>query len=461
MLRSKFPDHMFEKLPGEPFLYGDYPDVSAGVGYFRTLMGSQSWKSRREAAAWRFYRSLVGEQIDPSREGRYYGLDDLFAWYLFLGEALTDHPQNYEVVYGSRVVPVFAAIGRNLNLIPTIEGFEERALRLIGSERSQPNGGLFEMLVALAYARDGANVSFKPEERGLAKTYDLDVENRGRKWAVECKRLDVGDYVESERLRRRQLWAPASHFIVATARSVYANVEFHVELSDVPDDYLLNHVRSFLFSGQENALWQDDFANGIIGELDLGPIKNALEEGYILYPGPVYNKHLTGSYRRYDNLNISQRVKFAKNPHFIDEIDQAIVLRSKSLSEGAVEKKARDIKRKLVQANKQLPDDREGVIHIGIEALGEDAIEARRYQKIMDTITNFDPKGKPLSFVYWHYFSPETSPDEVWAIDETLQWRGLRGDNRPLSLSSLIIPDEAKIREGMHWDGIPNETYKD
>ncbi|MEM7547709.1 MAG: transposase [Pseudomonadota bacterium] len=451
---------MFVRLPNEPFHFGDFPELSAGVGYFRDLLGMNEWSERREAVAWRFYRSLVGELDDPTGEGRLYGIDDLFGWYLFLGESLTDHPQNYEVFYGCRVVPILAAIGRNLELVPEIRGFEERALRLIGSEKSQPNGGLFEILVALAYARDGASVAFKPEERGKAKTYDLDVEVHGTSWAVECKRLEAGDYVEGERARKRELWMPATRFLIPSGRSIYANVDFAVELSDVPSDYLVRRAIEFLRSGKETSLWSDSYASGVIGDLDLTPLKAALEDGYILYPGPIYNRLLTGSYIRYDDLNTVQKVKYAENPHFIDEVDQAIVLRTRSLSDGAVEKKARDIKRKLVEANKQLPEDRPGVIHIGLEALGDDIIEERRYEKIMQNINDFDPQGKPLSFIYWHYFAPEASPEETWAMDETFQWRGIRPERRPLSETSLVLPPQAEGREGMHWDGIPNVPFR-
>lgn len=460
MLSSEFPPHMFEILPGETFHYGDLPELRAGVGYFRDLIGRDEWKRRREAAAWRFYRSLVGELQNPVGEGRYYGLEDLFGWYLFLGEAYTDHPQNYEVFYGCRVVPILAAIGRDLHLISGIVGFEERAKRLVGPEKSQPNGGLFEILVALAYARDGAQVAFRPEEPGRAKTYDLDIEVHGTVWAVECKRMETGDYVERERARKRELWMPASQLIVPSGRSVYTSVDFSVELSDVPDNYLVQHVAKFMRSGKETSLWRDRYASGVIGNLDLMPLHSVLNDSCILCPGPVYNKLLTGSYFRYDELNIIHKVKFAVNPHFIDEIDQAVVLRTRSLSEGAIEKKARDFKRKLAEANRQLPLDRLGVIHVGLEALGDDVIERRRYEKIMSTINNFDPKGKKLSFIYWHYFAPEASPEETWAFDETFQWRGIRGEKLPLSQTSLILPPESKGRAGMHWDGIPNEISR-
>ena len=456
----KFPPDMFTLSPGEEAMYGDYSDLRAGVDYLKSLMAEGEWETRRHKAAKRFYQSLVGELEDPSGDGRYYESSDLIAWYLFLGEALTNHPQNYEVHSGSRVVPILAAIGRNIQLVSEIEGFEEKARHLLGAGRGQPNGPLFEMLVAIAYRRDGARVSFKPEKRGVAKTHDLDVEVHGRSWAVECKRLESGDYAESERARMRELWSPASRMIVPTGRSVYLKVDFKLEMQDVPLNYLVDIVTKYLRMSERSFLWDDSFGQGVIGELDLEPLQEALKQGYIMYPGPVYSKLLTGSYQRYDSMNVVHKVKFAENPHYIDEIGQAIVARWSSHSSQAIEKKARDIKRKLFAANKQLPDDKPGVIHIGIEALGADEIEARRYEKIMETINDFDPMGKPLSYVYWHYFAPEASPEETWAIDETFQWRGIGSLTRPLKVTSLILPSDSVGRVGMHWDGTPNFNNK-
>lgn len=451
MLLSDFPDHMFELLPGEPRLYGDHPDVRAGVAYFRDLMTADEWEARRDSTARKFYRSLVAEK-SKDKLGRFYSPNELFDWYLFLAEAINDHPQNYEVSYGSRVVPVFAAIGRNLPLVSSIEGFDERARRIVNSGKGQPNGGLFELLVALAYARDGAKVRFCPEQPGKKKTHDLDVEANGRSWAVECKRLEAGSYVEDERSRKRKLWSPASSILAATGKSYYANMDFLTEISELPDDHLTHHIVEFLRTGKHNQLRHDKHIRMIIGELDLSAIQSVLATDVILFPGPVYNKLLTGNYYRYDDLNIAHKVRFAQNPHYIDALSQAVVLRSRSISEMAVEKKARHIKRKLSEACSQLPADRPGVIHVGLEALGHDVIEARRHERIVDTIQNFDPKEKPLSYVFTHYFSPEASPEEAWAIDETFDWRRLSSHPMPLKQTSLLLPSNANGRDGGHWE---------
>ncbi len=450
-----FPTDMFHLRPGERPLYGDFPDLKKCVAWFKTLIADAEWTSRRAEIAKRFYQSLVGELDDPMGIGRFFDGRDKFGWYLFFGEAFTDHPWNYEVTFGCRVVPIFAAIGRNLDLLLKIDGFSDKAKRLFGADKSQPNGPLFEFLVAAAYARAGAKVSFRREEPGQAKTYDLDVLLKGKKWAVECKRLEAGEYTEKERLRMRELWVPASLSLVRAGRSCILNAAFRAELKDIPDDYFLDKAVNFSKSRRASASWDDGDVSAIISELDLRTLKDALEHSSWLYPGPQYTKMLTGRYERYDSLLVVQRVKHAANPHYIDDIDLAVAARWKSLSEISIEKRARDILGRLAEANDQLPTDIPGVTHIGFEALGDDVIEQRRFEKILSTARNFDRGKTALEYIYCHYFAPEASPEETWAIDETIQWIGIRETGRPLLKGSLVIPQDNEGRTGVHW--IPPE----
>ena len=75
---------------------------------------------------------------------------------------------------------MFAAIGRDLRLLKAVNGIEERVARMVGSERAQPNGPLFELLIAAAYRRAGGDVAFVPERPGGPRTHDLDVTIGGR-----------------------------------------------------------------------------------------------------------------------------------------------------------------------------------------------------------------------------------------------------------------------------------------
>ena len=241
-------DDLFSLRPDEPPWYGNDPDIEAGTNYFKSLIPNSEWVVRRKAAAERFYRSLVGDLVSRADNGRLYNQKDFIAWYLFLGEAFNNHPINYEVHHGSRIVPVLAAIGRNIHLIEKIDGFRDRALKLIGEDQAQPNGPLFEMLVALAYAREGHQVAFHPETPGKAKAHDLDVTVDGTIWAVECKRMEAGDYAENELQRMNVLWDSCKRNLVKTGCNIYLEVNFKIELDNVPDDYFSCISNNYLHS---------------------------------------------------------------------------------------------------------------------------------------------------------------------------------------------------------------------
>lgn len=442
---------MYELRPDEIPLFGHSPDLKRYVEHLKSAMGQEEWRVRRDATAKRFYRSLIGEHPDPKGMGRYFDGKDLFAWYLFLGEAFNDHPQNYEVVYGCRVIPILAALGRNLDNLQRVDGYQERLHRLIFKERAQPNGGLFEFLVAATYVREGYDVAFHPEKPGRGRTHDLDVRRGSDHFAIECKRMEGGQYHEKERAIMRDLWRPASHALVRTGGSYCFDLTFQTEIDAIPPGYLQGLALEFIKEDADNRIIYDDLSYGTLRKLNLGPLQAALATSSWMHPGPKYNNLLLGSYRRYESLLLAHKVKFSPNPHFIDAIDQAVALRWTSASEAAIAKKARDVIGKLVEANEQLPPDRPGIVHIGFEALGGDAFEQHRFEKIKASVSAFDTRGKPLDYVFCHYFSPEASVDEAWAIDETTHYHKKRPGPLPLRQLSLVPPEDVPFDAGVHW----------
>jgi hypothetical protein len=277
------------------------------------------------------------------------------------------------------------------------------------------------------------------------------VELRGKRWAVECKRLEAGDYAEGERQRMRDLWRAPCSALINRERSTIINVEFKIELSQVPDDYLVHKAKSFLRGYKSALLWSDGIADGEFSSLDIGPIQAALETSYMLHPSPQFTKVLTGRHRKADNMLSMLRGKFTQNPHYINDLDLAVVARWDSLSDAAIDKKARDITKRLSEGNAQLPTDVAGVVHIGFDCLGSNQLEARRYEKIVSAARQFDRGNSGLQVVYCHYFAPDPNPEEVWAIDETVQWIGASPDIRPLE-SGRVLSSENPERQGVHWE---------
>lgn len=445
----QFPLDFFDPPDPRPDEWPDNPDLRRAVEWFRSFIPHHQWMQRREQAARRLYLSAMGIGAE---DGRFFDTKDGFGWYLFLAEALLDHIGNYDYVFGSRVIPVFQAIGRDLDLLRQVDGLAARVQRMVSKERGQPNGSLFELLVAACYLRAGANVAFVEEQPGQAKTHDMDATLDGRTWAVECKRMEVGEYGESERLLIGQLWSDSSKHLAEIERSTLCQVSFLCELKSVPSDYLNVKVREWLASGKKVLAWSDAIAVGRIAALDLRPLQKVLSTDLVLGSSHRILELLTGRYIRNAKYQTLLRTKLSDNPRYIEACNLAIVLHWESLSDGALENKARDIRKKLSEANSQLPDGRRSVVHIGFEAVEGDRVERLRHAKIFATARQFDPGNKQLEYIYCHYFVPESPPDECWAFDETTQWCAIRPTGpKPLDKCFLVLPRSADGRQGPHW----------
>ncbi len=456
-------DQFYLDIPGVTAegIFGPPPDdwpepenaleIRAALDWFTSFMKPGEWEKRRVSAARRLYSSALGE-MDPSGKGRFFDESDTFGWYLFLGEALIRHPWNYEPMFGSRIVPVLIAIGRNLGLLKCIPGADQRAARVALDERRQPNGGLFELLVAAAYARAGGDVAFVPERKGGPQTHDLDVVIGGQNWAVECKRMETSDYGEAERSRMRDLWGPSASYLSSIGRSLIATVDFLVEIEDVPDNYLTHKVQEYLASDKSSLIWFDRIAAGSIGYIDLQPLQDVLEKDEVLITSTRMQELLTGIYQPHARMLTLLRTKRKTSPRYASACDMAVVLRWECIADASISAKARDILRHLARALPQLPNGRPGVVHMGIEAVDGEAVERTRLTKVLSTLESFDPEGKALEYVYCHYFAPESPPTHLFDFEETAQWRAIRPvGTRPLVDASLVIPANAGRKDGFLW----------
>jgi hypothetical protein len=448
----KFPPGFFDPPNPRPDWWPDNPELRKAVDFFKSFMSPEQWIERREQAARRLYLSAMGVNAG---DGRFFDTKDTFGWYLFLAEALLDHVvENYDYVYGSRVIPLFIAIGRNLELLQQIEGLNYRVRRMVNKERSQPNGGLFELLVAANYLRNGATVAFVEERPGQAKTHDMDVTLNGRTLAIECKRMELTDYAENERLEIGRLWSGCSAHLVALECNTLCKVSFQVELKSVHTDYLKEKVDEWLKSGKKDMAWSDATAIGNISLLNLAPLQDCLLNDWVLGTSHRILELLTGSYVRNAKYQTMLRsVRAEHNPRYIDTCDLAVILNWESLSDAAIDSKARDIRKKLIEANTQLPDGRPCIVHIGFEAVEGDKVERLRHEKILNTAAQFDSGDKHLEYIYCHYFVPESPPNESWAFDETTQWCAIHPtQSQPLKELFLVLPsDIANYRPGPHW----------
>jgi hypothetical protein len=104
----------------------------------------------------------------------------------------------------------------------------------------------------------------------------------------------------------------------------------------------------------------------------------------------------------------SMRIKYADNPRYVAECDYATILEWTPLAPTSISGRARDVLRKVADGIGQLPLDRPGIIHVGFEAVEGDAVEELRHQRIVASMSEFDPGQTPLEYVYSHFLAPES-----------------------------------------------------
>ena len=230
-----------------------------------------------------------------------------------------------------------------------------------------------------------------------------------------------------------------------------------MSLDKVPTTYLRDKVALWANGRYQAIEWEDEFAVGAVKPIDLTPLREVLENDTVLASSTRLHELLTGTYKRHDNIKQFIRYKASEwNPRWLSECDFAAIFRYQCIAQESIDAKARDVLKKLADGNEQLPDDRPGLIHVGFESVDGDEVERRRHERIVQSASDFDPKGKDLRWAFCHYFVPECPPDNSWAFDETVQWCGIRNHNNRLPLENLflIVPPEVDtdFRFGGHWD---------
>jgi hypothetical protein len=265
--------------------------------------------------------------------------------------------------------------------------------------------------------------------------------------------MEVGEYGERERARVRSLWAPLASVFAQFGSSVFADIHFNVPIDEVPNDYLRDKALRFKNGGERAIRWRDRISTGILRPLDLSPLRAVLADNIVLAGSPRIVQLLTGDYVRNAAYNSILGMKYAGNPRYVEDCNLAVLLRWEALAPASIDAKARDIFRKLAEATDQLPADRPGIVHIGFEAVEGDRVEMARYHKILEAVRRFDPRGKPLEYVYCHYLVPEAPPDQAWAYDETTQWIPVAATRpKPIEKMFLALDPAGQDRRGAHWE---------
>lgn len=208
-------------------------DVQAAIDWLRGLAPAADIAARIEAqrqgldAALAIWRD--GGQAPPT-DGQ-----DPAAWWLLQGADFADGRRHSVPEEAARITPLLKRLGADLAILRGIPGAEDRAGRLLTERRTTMDAGVYELLVALAWRRDGWTVEFVPEQRGGPATADFLASRPNRRWAVECKRLDRSTYAINEAAHGTRLANPVHDLLRGAGPPLVVETLYNVELQDVPD----------------------------------------------------------------------------------------------------------------------------------------------------------------------------------------------------------------------------------
>ena len=430
-------------------------ELMLAVAWLKSFVPRIQMERRLDAAKERLLEAR--KQMREGLQVPFFDPADVAAWYILQAETFAYDRAYWTPEGAMRIAPYLTRIGKELPLLLSVRNVEERAARIMLAERRQPDGGIFELLVGLAYRRGGwTDVEFVQEKRGLERTPDLHVSRPRSHWAVECKRLAVSSYATKENQRGIVLAEKVHAFLLEQYRSSVVEVVYKVELEDVPDEYLVGRVQAAMERASTEPV-EDE-----IGAIRVRPVnweltRSVLREDYVYYGSTRMIELLAGSYAHDANHSMAAKWRpWEDRPEYADAVYQASVVTWQSASAAATRQKARHFKKTLVDANGQLPGDRPGAIHIGIESYSGAKIDAFRHVRNSLQSRYFDPGKSRLRWVYGNYFVPEatTRQDESWAFTETMvPYRvGSHRTKWPLPDHMLVSP-EGKNFSGMHWDG--------
>lgn len=444
------------------------------LNWFIKVMGLDEWHDRRSKVV-KYFNDIqesqfprenpAGGQVSEKEQLQkpYAIYDDWIAWYMYLVESLVDRPGCDEPMQSARIYPVFAAIGRRLDLAKGIGGVEDRLKELVGSRRNQADSTLYELVVAICYRRNGWEVQFIPEAPP-EKRPDFVVNRGDEKYFVECKRLaKVTEYSEKERQAWLGRWQHLLAYMQHNRPATMVDIIFKVPVDEVAEYEI---VSAFALTVRQTPNERHHFVETKqfamqIQSMDLQKINAHFKDNLVRNPSPQFIALLADGYESsgsYTTAFVPTEVK-AFGPEdgehtlniFIGGLKTAYCGKWECIADDSIEKKAKDVKTHLSRAISQIPDDVPGIVHIGFETLHGPAVEFRRQAKIIETIGQFDYGAKLIKVVFCNALQPE-SGIETFDFAETTSYFSNGPDPMQILPASLLMDAPGTpVSDSTHW----------
>lgn len=419
-------------------------DIQRALGWIRNCIGEapQAYL-RRMTLAMRHYMDNCG--LKEGRWARSEALllpSDLPGAWLAQAVAFLSNARAYDARLGSRILPLIKAIGIALPGLSQVDGVLGRVQRMMAATTVSPESALFELAMAGRYLREGLDIAFIPE--GRERTADLSVVVGDHRVHVECKRLQASTYETEEGRYARALFVRLEDLVEARKVSLFLDVKFTVEVRLVPPDYLAMHADRAVQSRlalPDGYPWRDEYGQGVVRHCDLGAVAADTVDTHVLV-GPKVLRLLTGRVLDPAKCMISLRADSAHedDTRYVADVSQATVVHWECLALSSVEARARFIKSKLADVDRQVATAPLAIVHFGMDAARDSVASDLKRDLNKRAATEFMAESQ-LVELELHYFMPRELERVSWASDEMVD-TFIRGNGTSLLRDPRLMPGD-------------------
>lgn len=345
--------------------------------------------------------------------------DDLPAGILLQAHALTHDRRFFDARLASRTIPFLKIIGSALPNLSQVEGAEERAREFLNPRNDHPEGGLLELTAAARYLLEGFRLRFIPESD--RRTPDIELQSEYGSAQIECKRLRPGQYELSERMKVRGMFAAACDLVAARNSFVHLDVTFLAPLESIHENYLLAHMERALDENPVGYVWEDAFARGKIVQGDHKALREDTVDSSLLV-GPKLFRLFTQTVIPSQRVLMGVRgASHELDPRYLHSFEAVALCSWDTESAESVAARARHVRSKLAEIDRQLQGCEIGAAHIVVDAERDSNTADLRRERIREQITSFRFDSN-IGAITTHYLLTHTAESKSWTIDETADY---------------------------------------
>lgn len=415
--------------------------LKQGYEFLKNALHPDDWNTRR-AKIIDYLKSRPTNYAEKNARVRF--KEDEITWYIFLCEEFFKFPLISNPSQMARISPLIIRLGSHVNLLKQVENIDKKLKELVKKYRNNPDGVLFELIVAASYLDQGYEVKFI-EESAQQKKPDLFICKGDEKYYIECKRLQQRtDYADKERGLFLESWTDIKCFLLENFPNFWFDINIKCELVDNNKLELMSKFSQL--NPRNNRISYSDDEIDMVGERqNIEKINKYLSRNYVKYESYVFAKLLGDNLvygfceRTYDVEFHPYIISLASAPimgMMVGKINKFIGVTRHFTNSESMSKKSREIKRHVSEAITQLEEYKPSIVHVLYEAMEDAIVENLRWSKIEEKMKELESGLDVNTSVKVHRLQYYES-EKLFDICETIKVWGRELQFKPF----VIIPN--------------------